>query len=122
MMARAVAWASLAAKCAEAHDIVKAKFSKKTEQLGVAEASVSQDRRPHIVRQRLFEPDEAHVFDAVSFSLQFGLEDGKPQQWRRPAVTGDKTEHQRRLIVSVEIGPVHGDHEFAALARQLLDP
>ena len=35
---------------------------------------------------------------------------------------GDEAEHERRLIVGVEIGPVHGDDELAAHADGLFDP
>ena len=35
---------------------------------------------------------------------------------------GDEAEHQRRLIVGVEISPVHGDDEFPAFADRVVDP
>ena len=34
----------------------------------------------------------------------------------------DVAERQRRLIVGVEIGPVHGDDEFPAFADRVVDP
>jgi hypothetical protein len=37
-------------------------------------------------------------------------------------VRSDVAERQRRLIVGVEIGPVHGDDEFPALAQGVIDP
>ena len=39
-----------------------------------------------------------------------------------PSVPRDEAENERRLIVGVELGPVHGDDEIAAHADHLHDP
>jgi hypothetical protein len=45
--------------------------------------------------------------EVVALVLQFVLVDRQPQERRRPAVARDEVQGQRRLIVGVEIGPVH---------------
>ena len=107
---------------AKPDDIVKAQFVEKGEQLDVAEAAIGQDRDDDALGQRLGEAEQAEVFVVVALILQFALEDGQPQQRRRPAVVGDEVQRQGRLIVGVEVGPVHGDDDRAALADHLAHP
>jgi hypothetical protein len=43
----------------------------------------------------------------LALVLEFFFPDGQPQQRGCPAMAGNQTQHQRRLIVMVEVGPVH---------------
>ena len=54
--------------------MLKAQFFEKTEQLGVAETAIGEDRHLRPFRQRLLEPAKAHVLDVVALSPQFRLE------------------------------------------------
>jgi len=54
--------------------------------------------------------------------LQLVLVDGQPDQRRGPAVAGDEMQRERRLIVGVEIGPVHRHDDLAPLAHDLVNP
>jgi hypothetical protein len=54
--------------------------------------------------------------------FQLVLQDGQPQQKCRSTVVGDEVQGQRRLIVRVEIGPVHGDDDRLAVASDLRHP
>ena len=65
---------------------------------------------------------QAEVFEVVALVLQFVLVDRQPQERRRPAVTRDQAQSQRRLIVGVEIGPVHRHDDRLALAHDLANP
>ena len=107
---------------AEPDDIVKAQFVEKGEQLDVAEAAIGQDRDDGALGQRLGEAEQTEVFIVVALSLQLALEDRQPQQRRRPAVVGDEVQRQGRLVVRVEVGPIHGDDDRAALADHLGHP
>src|SRR5271167_2087440 len=49
-------------------------------------------------------------------------EDRQPQQRRRPAMVSDEVQRQGRLVVGVEVGPIHGDDDRAALADHLGHP
>ena len=107
---------------AEPDDIVKAQFVEKGEQLDVAEAAIGQDRDDGALGQRLGEAEQTEVFIVVALSLQLALEDRQPQQRRRPAVVGDEVQRQGRLVACVEVGPIHGDDDRAALADHLGHP
>ena len=65
---------------------------------------------------------QAEVLEVVALVLQFVLVDRQPQERRRPAVTRDQAQSQRRLIVGVEIGPVHRHDDRLALAHDLANP
>src|SRR5271167_2652440 len=107
---------------AEPDDIVKAQFVEKGDQLDVAEAAIGQDRDDGALGQRLGEAEQTEVFIVVAFILQLALEDRQPQQRRRPAMVSDEVQRQGRLVVRVEVGPIHGDDDRAALADQLGHP
>jgi hypothetical protein len=92
------------------------------EQLGVAEAAIGQDRHRDALGQNLSQTSKAEVLIVVALVFQFVLQDGQPQQRRRPAVVGDQIQGQRRLIVGVKIGPVHGHDDRLALANDFRHP
>jgi Transposase IS116/IS110/IS902 family len=68
------------------------------------------------------EAEQTEVFRVVALILQLALEDRQPQQRRRPAVVGDEVQRQGRLVVRLEVGPIHGDDDRAALADHLGHP
>ena len=92
------------------------------EQLGVTKATVGQDRHRNALGQNLRQTSQAEVLEVVAPVFQFILRDGQPEQGRRPAVVGDEVQSERRLIVGVEIGPVHGHDDRLALADHLRYP
>ena len=102
--------------------ISEAQRVKKGEQLGVAEAAIGQDRHRHALRQNLGQPGQTEVLVIIAPVLQFVLGDGQPKQRRRSAMAVDEVQGERRLIVGVEIGPVHGDDDLLARADDFPDP
>jgi len=107
---------------AKPDDISEAQRIEKAEQLGVAEAAIGQNRHRDASGQNLRQTGEAQVLEIVALVPQLVLQHRQPQQGRRPAVIGDKAQGQCRLIVGVEIRPVHGDDNGFALADDLRDP
>src|ERR1035437_1686360 len=92
---------------AKPDDISKTQRVEKAKQLGVAKTAIGENRRRDALGQQLRQAGEANVLEVVALVLQLVLQHSQPQQGRRPAVIGDKAQVQRRLIVGVEIRPVH---------------
>jgi hypothetical protein len=92
------------------------------EQFDVAETAVGQDRRRRAFGQQRLQPRQAQVLEIVALVLQFVLVDGQPEERRRSAVTADEMQGQRRLIVGIEVGPVHRHDDLAPGAHDLADP
>ena len=92
------------------------------EQLDVAEAAIGQDRHGHARGQHLLQAGQAEVLEVVALVLQFVLVDRQPQERCRPAVARDEVQGQRRLIVGVEVGPVHRHDDRLAPAHDLANP
>ena len=107
---------------AKPDDIGEAQRFEIGEQLGVAEAAIGENRHRDAVGQDLCQTGKAEVLVVVALVFQLVLQHGQPQQWRRSAVVGDEVQGQRRLIVGVEIGPVHGDDDRLPLANDLRHP
>ena len=107
---------------AKPDDVGEAQRLEIGEQLGVGEAAIGEDRYAHALGQGLAQPDQAEVLEVVALARQFVLIDGQPQQRRRAPVGGDQVQRQRRLIVGVEIGPVHRDDDRLPLANDLRHP
>ena len=106
----------------EANDVVEAKLAKEGEQLLVAEAAIGQDRDTAAGRHEFGQPPQAGVLVIVALVLEFFFPDAQPQQRRRPAMAGNQAQHQRRLIVMVEIGPVHRNQDIPPLADLVRHP
>jgi len=64
----------------------------------------------------------AEVLEVVALIFKIVLQYAQPQQGRRTPVLGDKAQDQRRLIVRVEIRPVHGDDNRLARANNFRHP
>jgi hypothetical protein len=107
---------------AEADDVVKAQLAQEGEQLLVAEAAVSQDGDAASWGDDLGQPPQAAVLVHITSVLQFVLPDSQPYQWRGPPMAGGHAQHQRRLVVVVEIGPVHRHQYLLALADLVRHP
>ena len=76
---------------------------------------------------RLVDPNadqtgKAEVLEVVALIFQLVLQHGQPQQGRRPPVVGDKAQGQRRLIIRVEIRPIHGHDDRLARAHNFRHP
>ncbi len=54
--------------------------------------------------------------------LQRRLVDRKPHQGRRPTMAADQRQHDRRLAIGIEVGPVHGDNNIRARPDHMGDP
>ena len=54
--------------------------------------------------------------------LQRRLVDRKPDQGRRPTMAADQRQHDRRLVIGIEVGPVHGDNDLRARPDRMGDP
>ena len=54
--------------------------------------------------------------------LQHGFVDRKPNQGRRPTMAADQRQHDRRLVISIKVGPVHGDNDIRARPDRMRDP
>ena len=107
---------------AKADDVAETEAVEEFEQFDVAEAAIGQDRHRHALGQDRLQMRQAEVLEVVALVLQFVLVDRQPQERRRPAVTRDQAQSQRRLIVGVEIGPVHRHDDRLALAHDLANP
>ena len=107
---------------AKPDDIGEPQRVEKVEQLGVAEAAIGQNRHRDALGQHLRKASKAEVLEVVALVFQLVLQDAQPQQGRRPLVVGDKTQGQRRLIVRVEIRPVHGNDNPLARANNFRHP
>jgi hypothetical protein len=104
---------------AEADDVAVAQLAEEGEQLLVAEAAVGHDRHPAAGRHAFGQAAQAGVLVVVAPGRDLLLPDGQPNQRRRPAVARDQAQHQRRLAVMVEIGPIHR-HQNVPLRADLL--
>jgi len=107
---------------AEADYVVEAELAQEGEQPLVAEATIDQDGHPAARRQCLGQAAQAGFLEIVAPSRDLLLPDGRPDQRRRPAVADHQVEHQGRLIVMVEIGPVHRHQNVASLADLMRHP
>jgi hypothetical protein len=107
---------------AKPDDIGEAQLVEKGEQLSVAEAAIGQDRHRDALRQNLGQPRQTQVLVVVAAVLQFVLRHGQPQQRRSPAMACDEVQGERRLIVGVEICPVHRHDNLLARANDFPDP
>ena len=54
--------------------------------------------------------------------FEFVLADGQPQQRRRASMAGDEMQGQCRLVVGIEVGPIHRHNDGLALADGVANP
>src|SRR5262249_6543871 len=54
--------------------------------------------------------------------LQRCLINRKPHQWRGPTMIADQRQHNRRMIVGVEVSPVHGNNNIWTLPNHIRNP
>ena len=88
-------------------------------ELVVAEATISHDANLDIRGQCLGQAHQDLILVAVATVLQRGRLDRQPDQRRRPAMAGEQRQHDRRLAVGVELGPVHGHRDAGPLADDI---
>jgi hypothetical protein len=88
----------------------------------IAEPTIRHDQDFNIRRQRLGKLHQHTILIGVAMVLQRRLVDRKPQQGRRPAMAGDRRQHDRRLVIGIEVGPVHGDNDIRARPDRMGDP
>lgn len=72
-----------------------------------AKARFGQDHDPATRRHRLGRSLQAGVLVMVALGRDPLSPDGQPQQRRCPSMPGHQAQHQRRLAIVVEVGPVH---------------
>jgi hypothetical protein len=106
----------------KADHVGKAKFRQKAKQFLIAEAAIGEDGDAASGRHELGQSRQTGILEIVAVILQFILPDGQPQQWRGAAMAGDQVQRACRLVVVVEIGPVHGDKNVLALADLMRHP
>jgi hypothetical protein len=106
----------------EPDDVAKAQFLEECEQLMVTEAAICEDRDRNSRRQDLGQPKQTDVFKLIAPTRQLLLPDRQPQKRRRPAMPRHQAQDQRRLPITVEIGPVHGDDDLGARTHQIRNP
>ena len=75
---------------AKPDDVGEAQCVEIGEQLGVAETAIGENRHRDALGQNLGQTGQAEVLVVVAPVFQFVLQDGQPQQWRRPTVVGDQ--------------------------------
>ena len=75
-------------------------------ELVIAEAAIGHDADLDTVRECLGQAHQDLVFIAVASVLRRRRLDRQPIQRRRPPVTGEHRQHERRLAVCLELGPV----------------
>src|SRR6516165_2885312 len=61
-------------------------------------------------------PRSSHaIFICIAMVLQRCLINRKPHQWRGPTMFADQRQHNRRMIIGVEVRPVHGNNNVWTL-------
>ena len=88
----------------------------------VAEPAVGEHRHLHALGEDLAEALEQPVLVLVSPPLHLGLHHGLPEQWRGATVARDHRQHDRGLVVFVEVGPVERGHDLGTVADDEGDP
>jgi hypothetical protein len=107
---------------AKADHVAEAQLGQEGEQLLVAEATIGQDGDPASGRHEFRQATQAGVLEVVALLGEFVLPDADPQQRRRAAMAGDQAQHQRGLVVMVEVGPVHRHQSFPPCADLVRNP
>ena len=97
-------------------------FGQNPIQLLIAEPTIRYDQDFNIRRQRLGKLHQHTILIGVAMVLQRRLVDGKPHQGRRPAMAADQRQHDRRLVIGIEVGPVHDDNDIRARPDRMGDP
>ena len=88
----------------------------------VAEAAIGHDAHADIGGQDLGQAHQDLILVAVATVFQRRLVHGQPNQRRGPSVAGQQRQHDRRLTVGVEFGPVHRHRDAVALADHVVLP
>ena len=92
-------------------------------ELGIAEASIGDDRDPNVIGDRCVQPQQQLVLEVVSRPvLDVADGDGLPQERRRAAMRGHDVRGDDRVAVARILGPVQGDDHVLALAEDEVDP
>jgi hypothetical protein len=92
----------------KANDVVEPELAQVGVELVIAESSIGQDGDAHVLRNRLSQPQQQRVLVLVAPVLQRVRSHGLPEQGRGPTVLSDAVEHERRMAVGVEVGPIQG--------------
>ena len=88
----------------------------------IAEAAVSHDADTDAGGQHLGKTPQDLILVAVAPIFQRRLVNRQPHQRRRPAMPGDQRQHDRRLVVGIEIGPIHRDRDAGPLRKYIKYP
>ena len=108
---------------AKADDEVELQFlGQHPVELVVAEAAIGHDAHPDIGGQDFGQAHQDLILVAVATVFQRRLVHGQPNQRRGPSVAGQQRQHDRRLTVGVEFGPVHRHRDAVAFADNVRHP
>ena len=108
---------------AKADDEVELQFlGQHPVELVVAEAAIGHDAHPDIGGQDFGQAHQDLILVAVATVFQRRLVHGQPNQRRGPSVAGQQRQHDRRLTVGVELGPVHRHRDAVAFADHVRHP
>ena len=88
----------------------------------VAEAAIGHDPHTDLGGQDFGQAHQDLILVAVATVFQRRLVHGQPNQRRGPSVAGQQRQHDRRLTVGVEFGPVHRHRDAVALADHVRHP
>jgi hypothetical protein len=92
------------------------------EQLLIAEAAISKNCDAAASGHEFGEPAQTRILKIITPILDLILPDAEPKQRCRTAMAGDQMQGECRLVVVVEIGPVHGNKNLAALTDLMRHP
>src|SRR4051812_44320970 len=106
----------------QADHVAEAELGQEGEQLLIAEAAIGQDGDPAATRDEVGQAAQAGIFEVVALLRELVLPDADPEQRRRAAMTTDQAQHQRGLVVMVEVGPVHRHQSLLARPDLMRDP
>jgi len=108
---------------AEADDAIELQvFGQHPVEFLVAKATIRHDAHAHPGGQHLGQALQHLILVRIPTVLQRGLADRQPDQRRRAAVAGQQRQHDRRLVIGVELGPIQGDHDAVPAAHHIGHP
>jgi hypothetical protein len=105
------------------YQIVEFQFlGQKPIQLLITEPTIRQDQDFNIRRQRFGQTPQHTILKGIPMILQRCLVNREPHQRRRAAMVADQRQHNRRLIIGIKVGPVHGNNNIRARPNRMGDP
>ena len=88
----------------------------------IAKSPIGHNQNFDVGRQGFGKPNQHLIFVAVPVVLEGVLVDAQPDQRCCAPVSRDEGQHDRRLVIGIKVGPVHGNNNFRARPDRTGDP